>query len=372
MGSFRVGRHTFEDHEPYGRLTVAEVLKHSSNIGAMKLGLALGREALYEALRAFRFGERLTGFPQEAPGRVPSPKSWSATSIPAIAMGYEVMVTPLQLACAYAAIANDGLMVRPRFVLRPEELQPPEALGRAVSVPTARRLRAMLQGVVEEGTGKPGRPHELSAAGKTGTAKKLDPRSKRYSPTAVRATFAGMVPAEEPRLVILVSLDEPKVNPWGGLAAAPVFKSIAEQAMAYLRMPRPPIATRGRGGAQGPASEDAAAQRRLDPATRTAQEPAERRGASAPRRLDKSLADPRQLLGLGLREVLREARRTGWTVRVEGSGYATRVTESSPPAPDQDRSRVLVVQFEAVAPAPGPPAPADPAPQPSPAQGRER
>jgi cell division protein FtsI (penicillin-binding protein 3) len=331
LGSFRVAGHTFEDHERYGILSVAQVLQHSSNIGAMKIGLRLGRDRIYETLRSFGFGARLTDFPPESAGRVPALASWSATSIPAISMGYEVLATPLQLACAYAALANDGLLVRPRFVLSPEALQPAEALGRVLSSSTARAVRSMLQSAVEAGTGRPGRPEALSAAGKTGTAKKLDPRTRRYSPTAVRATFVGMVPAQDPALVILVSLDEPKLNPWGGKAAAPVFKAIAEQGLGILHMPR----------ARAAAAGGAEAERFV---LRTPVRPRpERRGP---------LAEPRQMLGLGVREVLREARRAGWAVRVQGSGYAVRVIEEKAPGrgdPGQDRSRVLLVQFDPLA-----------------------
>jgi cell division protein FtsI (penicillin-binding protein 3) len=350
LGAWSVAGHTFEDHERYGVLTVADVLKHSSNIGAMKLGLRLGRDRMYEALRLFHFGARLTDFPPEAQGRVPLPASWSATSIPAVSMGYEVAVTPLQLASAYAAIANDGLMVRPRFVLAPEELQPPEALGRVLSARTARTLRSMLQGVVEEGTGKSGRPDGVSAAGKTGTSKKLDPRTRRYSPTAVRATFVGMVPAEDPALVILVSLDEPKAHPWGGLAAAPVFKAIAEQGIGYLRTPH-------------------------GPAVRVEEPQFVLRTPLQPRLPEhEAFSEPRQLLGLGVREVLREARRAGWTVRLEGVGYAVRVLEEGPTPPAADpesrRSPVLLVQFEPRALGPTP-APAGVAAAPTPPSGKE-
>jgi cell division protein FtsI (penicillin-binding protein 3) len=257
-------------------------------------------------------------------------------------MGYEIMITPLQLACAYAALANDGLMVRPRFVLSPAELQPPEAIGRVVSVRTARALRRMLEDVVAEGTGKAGRLEGTSAAGKTGTAKKLDPRTKRYSPTAVRATFVGIVPAERPDLVILVTLDEPKVDPWGGLAAAPVFKRIAEQALAYRR---------AQGHAEPGAGRTARAggQRAAAPATHASAEGRTQSGAkqglAGSMRLPVPATSPEQLLGLSVRGVLREARRAGWAVRVEGSGYARSVQVVS----SDDRSRVLVVQFEAEA-----------------------
>ncbi len=314
MGSFRIGGHTFTDHHRYGYLSVADVLKHSSNIGAMKIALRLGRQRLYQTLGAFGFGKKLTALSQEAAGRLPPPEKWSKTTIAAVAMGYEMMATPLQLAAAYGAIANGGLLLRPRFVLSPSHLEPSEVLGRVLSTKNARALRKMLQRVVEGGTGKAGRIQGLTAAGKTGTAKKLDPRTGKYSPTAVRATFVGMIPAEDPEIVIVVTLDEPKKNPWGGLAAAPVFRAIGRQTMGYLRTSRPVVPPDGllpdpkpRDSSKGPNGDKPRP-----------------RDLGHPRR-PRAVESPADLVGLSMRRALREAQNRGWSLRVSGSGYAAAV-----------------------------------------------
>ncbi len=242
---------TIKDHEKYGWITVRDILTHSSNVGAIKIGQKLGKSLYYHYISAFGFGS-LTGvdLPGETPGLIRRPKSWSALSLSVLSMGQEVSVTPLQFAAAFAAVANGGTLMRPHVVqrlvaqdgslVRPVE---PALVRRVISGPTARSLMDMLTGVVEEGTGKEAAVPGYAVAGKTGTAQKVDPATGRYSHKKIVASFVGAVPAEAPCLVILVTIDEPEILRWGGSIAAPTFREIARDALAYLKVPASPPKT---------------------------------------------------------------------------------------------------------------------------------
>jgi cell division protein FtsI (penicillin-binding protein 3) len=175
------------------------------------------------------------------------PKGWSGLSLPVLSLGQEISVTPIQVATAFAAVANGGHLVRPHVVrgLRSQDgvlhrQVEPVAIRRVISAETARTLLTILQAVVEEGTGKEAALEEYTVAGKTGTAQKLDPATGRYSTRKVVASFVGAVPAEQPRLVILVVIDDPETLRWGGSIAAPVFREIARDALKYLQVPPSP------------------------------------------------------------------------------------------------------------------------------------
>jgi cell division protein FtsI (penicillin-binding protein 3) len=247
-GAIEVGGLTIRDHEKYGWLTVRDILTYSSNVGAIKIGQKLGKSLYYHYISSFGFGS-LTGLdlPGETPGLMRRPKSWSALSLSVLSIGQEVSVTPVQIATAFSAIANGGNLVRPH-VVRALKAQDgslsreadPVVIRRVVSAETAQTLLEMLCGVVEDGTGKEAALEEYSVAGKTGTAQKVDPATGRYSHQKIVASFVGAVPAESPRLVILVLIDEPEVLRWGGSIAAPAFREIARDALQYLQVPPSP------------------------------------------------------------------------------------------------------------------------------------
>jgi cell division protein FtsI (penicillin-binding protein 3) len=247
-GSIEVSGVTIRDHEKYGWLTVRQIMAQSSNVGAIKIGQKLGKSLYYHYMSAFGFGS-LTGvdLPGETPGLMRRPKGWSALSLSVLSLGQEVSVTPIQFATAFAAIANGGNLMRPhviRSLRTPDGTQArdtgPVVVRRVISESTARTLLEMLTSVVDEGTGKEAAVPGYAVAGKTGTAQKVDPATGRYSHRKIVASFVGAVPAEEPRLVILVMIDEPETLRWGGSIAAPTFREIARDALKYLRVPPSP------------------------------------------------------------------------------------------------------------------------------------
>ncbi len=247
-GAIEVSGVTIRDHEKYGWLTVEQILTHSSNVGAIKIGQKLGKSLYYHYISGFGFGS-LTGadLPGETPGLMRRPRGWSALSLSVLSLGQEISVTPVQIATAFSAVANGGNLVRPHVVRGLRSVDgslsrqvEPVAIRRVISPETARTLLGMLRGVVEEGTGKEAALEEYRVAGKTGTAQKLDPTTGRYSHQKVVASFVGAVPAEAPRLVILVLIDEPETLRWGGSIAAPTFREIARDALKYLQVPPSP------------------------------------------------------------------------------------------------------------------------------------
>lgn len=241
MGSITIFGRTIRDTHAYGTLTVTEALAKSSNVAAIKLGMRVGDDRMYDYIRRFGFGEKtgveLNG---ETRGILRAPSKWQKTSIGSIAIGQEIGTTPVQVASAFGVIANDGLRVAPHLV---REVR--DARGRAVrrtepkttrvvSPETARTVRTMLESVTVKGTAKAARLEGYTAAGKTGTAQKIDPRTRAYSKTKYVASFVGFAPADSPAVVIIVVLDEPSGSYYGGTVAAPVFREIAEQVLPYL------------------------------------------------------------------------------------------------------------------------------------------
>lgn len=241
-GQYRVASHTLHDHRPHGWLTFREVIEQSSNIGTSKVAQLLGPATLYEYIRGFGFGEKLgIDMPGEISGSIKEPKRWSKVSIACVPMGQEVGVTALQLVTAVSVIANGGHLVRPYVVSRIQDRQGqtvrafgPAAIRQVISQETAERVRRIMTGVVENGTGKLARPRQMSVAGKTGTAQKLEPDGT-YSHAKYIASFVGFAPAQDPQLAIVVVVDEPRPYYFGGVVAAPLFKNVAEDAIRYLR-----------------------------------------------------------------------------------------------------------------------------------------
>jgi cell division protein FtsI (penicillin-binding protein 3) len=243
-GSLRVGRTRVEDHKPFGVLTFTDVFVNSSNVGAARIGQRVGRDRLHSTLSDFGFGRR-TGvdLPGENPGLLRPPSAWTDLSVVTISFGQEISVTPLQLATAFSAVANGGILYRPRVVRavldsegQVRQAYPPRRVRRVISKETAQTLREIMRQVVERGTGRQARLDGYTAAGKTGTAQQIGP-SGTYEEGRVVASFAGFAPAENPRIVVVVTLEEPRTVPWGGVVAAPVFKAMAEDVLRYLRVP---------------------------------------------------------------------------------------------------------------------------------------
>jgi cell division protein FtsI (penicillin-binding protein 3) len=248
MGKVYIAGHRIRDHKPFGMLTVSEILAQSSDVGAIKIALRLGAPKFYDYIRAFGFGAQ-TGvdMPGESKGLVRKLDNWSPISIGSISMGQEVGVTPIQLITAVSAIANGGMLFRPLIVQelrRGSQVLPvrsalaEEEPKRVIRPETAATLRQLMEGVVLNGTGKLARLDGWTAAGKTGSAQKIDPSSGRYSRTQLIASFTGFAPINNPAIAILVSLDSPVGPHEGGEVAAPVFKRVAEQVLPYLDVPR--------------------------------------------------------------------------------------------------------------------------------------
>ncbi|MET1010129.1 MAG: penicillin-binding protein 2 [Gaiellaceae bacterium] len=219
-------------------MTVSQILSRSSNVGVVTLAQQLQREGINKWIRRFGFG-RKTGvdFPGESRGIVLRPEEWSGSTIGNVPIGQGIAVTPLQMAAAYGAIANDGVWLQPHLVDRVEGSDRVEAESRQVlSEGTTRELTRMLRGVVEEGSGTTAQVEGYRVAGKTGTAAKPEPTGG-YSDTRYVASFVGFAPASRPRVVILVTVDEPRGAIWGGTVAGPVFAEIAQFVLQYLEVP---------------------------------------------------------------------------------------------------------------------------------------
>jgi len=245
-GAVYIAGHRIRDHKAFGRLTVAQILAESSDVGAIKIALRLGAPKFLEYIRAFGFGAP-TGvdLPGESKGLLRRLANWTPVSVGSVSMGQEVGVTPVQLVAAVSAIANGGVLYKPRVVKelrRGEEAIPgtgSEESGKRVIRPeTAATLRRLMEGVVLNGTGELARLDGWTAGGKTGSAQKIDPATGRYSATQFIASFSGFAPLNSPAITVLVSLDSPQGQHEGGQVAAPVFKKIAEQVLSYLDVPR--------------------------------------------------------------------------------------------------------------------------------------
>ncbi|MDD5561185.1 MAG: penicillin-binding transpeptidase domain-containing protein [Candidatus Omnitrophica bacterium] len=252
-GAYRVGGHILHDHRPHGTLTFRQVIEESSNIGTVKVAQLLGPDTVYRYLKDFGFGSKLgIDISGEISGMIKAPRAWSKTSISAIPIGQEVGVTALQLVSAISVIANGGQLMRPYIIDSIRDKQgrvikqnKPVLIRKVISVDTAMRIRKILTGAVEEGTGKLAKVSGFSAAGKTGTAQKLEPNGT-YSHSKFIASFIGFAPAEEPLLAIVVTVDEPYPYYFGGVVAAPVFQKVAGDAIRYIKGNEIPVGVMAR------------------------------------------------------------------------------------------------------------------------------
>lgn len=323
-GRFQVGKWTIHDSHPHGWLSFAEVIQYSSNIGAAKVGERLGRERYYKYLRNFGFGDK-TGIELhgETPGLLHPAETWARIDLATHSFGQGVSVTPIQMAAAFGAIANGGQLMRPylvrRIVTPTGEValeNGPLAVRRVIGARTAATVTELLRRVVEEkgGTGSKARMDDFPVAGKTGTAQKVNAHTGGYSSKRI-GSFVGFVPADDPRLVILVLIDEPGTSSYGGIVAAPVFRGIALAGLKHLGV-EPATPAVQTVDAVPPADRRTPAMASAEPATVPPPDPD---------------ATP-SFLGLSLREALLRAQASGWDVEVTGTGYVAQQVPS-PGAP---------------------------------------
>jgi len=244
-GEIKINGSPIRDHKKAGWLTFREFLQQSSNVAAAKVAIRLGKNRMYRYLRKFGFGEK-TGIdlPGESIGLLAKLPKWGSRTLPSVAMGQEIAVTPLQLVTAAAAIANGGNLMKPFIVQRIYSARgdnilehEPEIRRRLVRYQTARTLTALLENVVTHGTGKSAAIPGYRVAGKTGTAQKIDSSLGTYSRTKSVGSFVGYAPADDPRFVMLVIIDEPKGPAWGSVVAAPVFREVGERILRHFKIP---------------------------------------------------------------------------------------------------------------------------------------
>jgi len=343
-GQWHFARHIIHDDSRRGWLNLGGIVEVSSNIGAAKIALALGAQRFYKGLTTFGLGHK-TGIdlPGDAPGLLRSPSSWREIELADHGFGQGIAVTPIQLATAYAAIANGGLIMRPYVVKAAydgsdrEILQhTPQALRRAVSPEVAHTMNLLLRGVVngKDGTGRLAQVADFTVAGKTGTAQMVNPATGTYAQGRLVASFVGFLPADDPRLVILVVLYDVPHGHFGGLVAAPVFSEIASGALRRLDV-----------APQHPAYESASllpfdlgesASAGDEGASSFLDEPGSKAAMVAP---VAAGATP-DFRGMSLRRALAMASARGLDLNVTGSGYV--VHQTPVPGVPLDRGAVQI------------------------------
>jgi cell division protein FtsI (penicillin-binding protein 3) len=245
-GDFKIGRVSIGEasNHKFGWLSLQSIIKKSSNIGVIKIAQKLGDAKLYDYISQFGFGKKIgIDLPGESQGSLRKLSSWSALSLASISFGHEIAVTPIQMAAAMGAIANGGKLITPhvtKAILKNGEVVQSfdkPASKRVISEKTSRQIIEVLKSVVRDGTGTRAAVQGFETAGKTGTAQKYDQDTRAYSKTDYVASFIGFAPADSPRIVVLVMIDTPKKNYWGGVVAAPVFRDISREVLRYLNVP---------------------------------------------------------------------------------------------------------------------------------------
>ncbi len=245
-GKQRIGSNVIKDvHGGHGILTVSETITYSSNICAWKMGKTLGKKKLHDSLRNFGFGKTVgVDLPGEASGKIQNLRNWGDIELATISFGQGISVTAIQLATALSSIANGGYLMKPYIVKKivsPEGKvlleKNPEVLKRVVSYDTASKITTILEQVVENGTGKNARISGYRVAGKTGTAQMANPETGTYYKSRYLSSFIGFAPADDPRLALVVIAENPRKHTYGGVVAAPIFKSITEKVLFYMHIP---------------------------------------------------------------------------------------------------------------------------------------
>lgn len=335
-GNIRFGSRVIRDDHNYGVLSFADVIVRSSNVGAIKVALKLGPDTISDYVRRFGFGRPTSpDFRGESSGIVWDPARLNDSALASVAMGYQVGVTPLQMAAAVSAVANGGELVQPRAVRavirdRKRLPVPRKVLNRAISANTAATLTQIMEDVVDRGTGERAKIPGYTVAGKTGTAKKLVGGSYRGH-SDYNVSFVGFVPSRKPVFAIVVVVDSPhRVSPYGGVVAAPIFQKIAATALRHYAVPQsidapePLLASRPRETTEQPAS-----------------------GPMTPPRIVPLGGSPSgaatvfpDLAGMSARDALRVLAQLGLTARLQGTGV---VVQQYPPAGEPIDSASTVV-----------------------------
>jgi cell division protein FtsI (penicillin-binding protein 3) len=322
-GSYLVGSKTIHDTHKYGWLSLADIIKVSSNIGASKVGRKLGKNKLHRHLKNFGFGSK-TGvdLPGEVSGVLAAPRTWPEVGLANISFGQGVSVTALQLTAALAALGNGGVLMKPyvvRAVLEPNgnvlKENGPKAVRRVISPEAANGVIQILKTVMDEGgTGRAARLSGYESAGKTGTAQKALANGKGYSDKRM-GSFFGIAPADNPQVVITVILDEPQGNSYGGVVAAPAFKAIAEQALPYMGVYPKGVTYLAKAGSSRVAAKE-------DPIATTPVRPPSVEVSEEPGVMP-------DFAGKSLRQVVLTAQRLGLDLKLVGTGKA--VSQNPPP-----------------------------------------
>jgi len=237
--------HIFHDIHQHGSQNLTDIVKNSCNVGVIQVGTRLEQKVFEKSIRRFGFGALTEiNLPGEVNGLIRSSKDWSKISLASISIGQEISITPIQLIMALSAIANRGTLMKPLIVKEildsnqnSVKVFKPKPVRQVVSVETALTMTKILEQVVIDGTGMEAKLDEYQVAGKTGTGQIFDFATGKYSNSAYTSLFVGYVPAENPKISILILLDQPKGSYYGGTVAAPVFKEIASKVLPYLSIP---------------------------------------------------------------------------------------------------------------------------------------
>ena len=335
MGKYAFGGKIIHDTHPYGWLPFYKILQVSSNIGFTKVAEKLKKDLYFRYIQKFGFGQ-VTGIdmPGEIPGLLRRPESWSAVDLATHAFGQGISVTAMQMVMAYAAVANGGFLMRPYVVSR--VLSPhgdvlaqnqPHVVRRVISEKTSHLLASMLTEVTSEGgTGTMANIEGFDVAGKTGTAQKADLAHGGYAAKKRVASFVGFVPANDPRLVVLVLVDEPEVNVYGGIVAAPAFRNIARGALRHL--------------AVAPQKSDFIASAIADGQAPLRRAPSKENDIGN----DGDASAVPDFVGLSLREAVERARAMKVRVKVLGNGYVVR--QSPAPGVRWSENDTLVLNLQ--------------------------
>jgi len=336
-GAMKIGKYTIHDTHAHGSLTLSDIIKYSSNICSYKLAQMVGAKRFYDMVRNFGFGQKSgVEIPGEVSGLMASKNNLGALQLGTMAFGQGISTTPIQIATAYAAVANGGFLMKPYILKEVRDSKDvvmksygPQVLRRVISEETSKSVARLLQTVVEKGgTGTEAKLDEYQVAGKTGTAQKVSPGGHGYAKNKYVASFVGFAPARDPRLVVLVSIDEPKGDYYGGLVSAPAFREIMGQSLAYLKTPpdtmvasetktekastKESLATKA--PKKAPVQEEVVETTPVQAISGDAE-------AIAAEEVNQSIPD---FTGLSVREAMRKAQSQNFKVKIRGSGICNR------------------------------------------------
>ncbi|MFN2256976.1 MAG: penicillin-binding protein [Desulfuromonadaceae bacterium] len=336
QGAYRVGGKTIHDYRPMGELSAREVFKYSSNIGVAKIAERLGVQRFHHYLKEFGFGVQSgIKFDGEADGILHPASRWFPIDLAAISFGQGVTLTPLQLGRALSAVVNGGELLEPRLVHKVVNREHDQSNvisrhveRRVISPETAAAMREMMVGVTEEdGTGSRAQVPGFVVGGKTGTAQKVDTVTGGYSPDKLVSSFVGFAPAHDPRLVVVITLDEPEGDAYGGLLAAPVFSEIVEQSLRYLHVP-------------------AQVETVPSPSVDTSRPKVDNFSPLGPEllQIDSDADSMPDFRGMSARQVLRTMEETGLNIHIEGYGRVVKQAPAPGKAVDPDTRLSVLLQ----------------------------